>query len=331
MLKRVGLAPALIVALLAGVLLVACAPAAREEGPKKRLQIVAGSMGGSGYTWAAAVSKLFNKYYPEIEWSSRSGGTTENVPLLEKKEIELGMFQPRDPYAAKDGNTEAIRNYANNVARIVLPLFSTWYLLVVPPDKPWNNILDIPKGTSWAVGKSGSGTTVANRYYFEALGLKESDYKWQFLGGGDSARAYRDGTIDVNSIVIGVPAPPLIDMASSKRGWKVLSLTEEQQKRIVEYKPEIGELPGTIKAGSTEGLTYDVRTVYQPYFLFAHADFPEDIAYKMTKIFHENFNELVEMYKAAEEGTPEYAINSAGLFKLHPGTAKYYKEIGKLK
>jgi len=53
----------------------------------------------------------------------------------------------------------------------------------------------------------------------------------------------------------------------------------------------------------------------------------------MAKTFHENFNELVQMYKAAEEGIPEYAIaaSQGGVFKLHPGTAKYYKEIGKLK
>lgn len=317
-------------ALLAGLVLAACAPAAKEEGAKKRTQIVAGSMGGSGYTWAAALTKVFNKYYPEIEWSSRSGGTTENVTLIEKKEIELGEFILNDVYVAKEGKLDAVRNY---VGRIVLPLFSTWYLLVVPPDKAWNNILDIPKGTSWAVGKSGSGTVWINRYILEALGLKEADYKWQFLGGGDSARAWRDGTIDVNAINIGVPAPPLIDMATAKRGWKVLEFTQEQQKRLVEYQPEAGFLPGTIKAGQTEGLTKDIRSMYQPYYLFAHADFSEDMAYKMAKAFHENFNEMVQMYKAAEESTPEYAIGAQerGVFKLHPGTAKYYKEIGKLK
>ena len=65
--------------------------------------------------------------------------------------------------------------------------------------------------------------------------------------------------------------------------------------------------------------------------MFCRGDLNEDTVYKMTKAFWENIDQLGKSQKNLKGLKPADAVKDIANVPLHPGAAKYYKEIGVLK
>ncbi|MBU4120581.1 MAG: TAXI family TRAP transporter solute-binding subunit, partial [Proteobacteria bacterium] len=75
------------------------------------------------------------------------------------------------------------------------------------------------------------------------------------------------------------------------------------------------------------GQDKDINTIAQPNFLAVRPDVPVETVYKITKTIYENLPFLHNIHKATLAMKLGKAI--AGLpAPLHPGAAKYYKEMG---
>ena len=86
-------------------------------------------------------------------------------------------------------------------------------------------------------------------------------------------------------------------------------------------------VPYTIKAGTYPGQTKDLLTIAQPNFLAVNADVSEEHVYLLTKAIYENLPFLQAIHKATKAMNVQAA--TAGLpVPLHPGAARYYKEVG---
>lgn len=82
-----------------------------------------------------------------------------------------------------------------------------------------------------------------------------------------------------------------------------------------------------LKQAPTPTKKKDINTIAQPNFLAVNAAVSEDDVYKITKSIYENLPFLNGIHKATKAMAIEKAI--VGLpVPLHPGAAKYYKEIG---
>ena len=73
-----------------------------------------------------------------------------------------------------------------------------------------------------------------------------------------------------------------------------------------------------------------VQTFAVANYIFARKDLPEDLVYKFTKAIYEHSADLVATHKAAKDIKKENAVNGMTV-PLHPGAAKYLKEIGAVK
>ncbi|MEE4011668.1 TAXI family TRAP transporter solute-binding subunit [Roseibium sp. FZY0029] len=58
------------------------------------------------------------------------------------------------------------------------------------------------------------------------------------------------------------------------------------------------------------------------------ADLDEELVYRITKAFWENLDSITTDAPWAKALSPEYAAQTLGTAKFHPGAARYYKEIG---
>jgi TRAP-type uncharacterized transport system substrate-binding protein len=58
-----------------------------------------------------------------------------------------------------------------------------------------------------------------------------------------------------------------------------------------------------------------------------HKDLPDDLVYKMTKVFWDNHPEFVKVKSVWKKVLLKKAVNGAAI-PIHPGAAKYYKEQG---
>ena len=183
------------------------------------------------------------------------------------------------------------------------------------------------KGQAMAMGKKNSGTIGSNRVLLKGLGVDiEKDYKPIYAGFGPSADAMADGKAMGAGLGAGPPTGAVTKLMAANAGkFTILDVTAEEAKKM-----DGGRnlwVPYTIKAGTYPGQTKDVNTVAQPNFLAVNADVSEEHVYKLTKAIYENLPFLQAIHKATKVMAVEKAM--AGLpVPLHPGAAKYYKEVG---
>jgi TRAP transporter TAXI family solute receptor len=183
------------------------------------------------------------------------------------------------------------------------------------------------KGDRMSMGKKNSGTIGSNTVILGNLGVDiAEDYNLVHVGYGPSADALQNGQISGMGTPAGVPASAVTRaLASMGEKLTLLSFTEEQAKKAD------GGLglwtPYLIPANAYPGLTKDVMTIAQPNFLAVRADIDEEHVYLITKTLYENLPFLNAIHKATKAMSAEKAL--AGLpMPLHPGAARYYKEIG---
>ena len=88
-------------------------------------------------------------------------------------------------------------------------------------------------------------------------------------------------------------------------------------------------IPYKIPAGTYKGTDKDINTFKIMTEIFVNKDVSEDVVYEFVKQAFENVEEYRNAHTVAEEINPETASRTSA--ELHPGAAKYYKEIGILK
>ena len=87
----------------------------------------------------------------------------------------------------------------------------------------------------------------------------------------------------------------------------------------------------TIPAGTYPNQKDPVQTTAVKMVMFCRGDLPEDTVYQMTKAFWEHIEDLGKSQKNLKGLKPADAVKDIANVPLHPGAAKYYKEIGVLK
>ncbi len=291
-----------------------------------RLVMAGSSSGGTAHLYFAALSPLLNKYIPGMEASARSGGTTENVPFLERGEAKIAAV-----------NTGAVlklygkEGLAKTRIRTVFAMFHAPYHILVPRDSPVKQLADL-KGKRVSVGIKGGGEAYLFQRLVDAVGMKESDFRAEYLGKGEAVNAYKDGTLDGMLFLCPLPCPVITELATHPRGARLVPLsTEEVQKLIAKY-PDYTDY--TIEkrwyTNALKEAATDVHSFTEWYYVAARDDFPEETAYQITKVIAEHHDELVASFKAANSSTAENTAKYPG-FALHPGTARYLREKGLLK
>ena len=85
-----------------------------------------------------------------------------------------------------------------------------------------------------------------------------------------------------------------------------------------------------IPANTYAGQTADVATAAIPNFLVTHSGVSDELAYQMAKTMYDNIDTLYAAHNAAKAIKRESAVKGMPV-PLHPGAAKYYKEVGLIK
>lgn len=183
------------------------------------------------------------------------------------------------------------------------------------------------KGMAAGMGKQSSGTIGSNRVLMAGLGLDiDADFDLVYAGYGPTADALANGQAVAAGIPSGPPTGAITKlMASNSDNFTILNVTAEQGAAM-----DGGRnlwVPYTIAAGTYPGQDADINTIAQPNFLAVRADVNEEHVYQVTKAMYENLPFLQAIHPATKAMAIEKAM--AGLpVPLHPGSARYYKEMG---
>ena len=159
----------------------------------------------------------------EIE-AINTKGSTENVPMLEEKRLDIALVQG-----------EVVHEVLTGVGgppvdlKIITAMYSTPGMFVVRADSPYRTIADL-KGKPVAFGAAGSGLVILARYVLDGLGLDQNK---------DFQAIYLERAGDGPAMVMDGRAAALWGGGSGWPGFTAVTKGEKGGRFIVPDKPEI--------------------------------------------------------------------------------------------
>jgi len=290
------------------------------------VNILTGGTSGVYYPLGVAMSQLFDKALPNAKVSVQATkASVENLNLLEAGRGELAFTLGDSLSDAWKGNADAGFKTPLKKLRTVAGIYPNYIQIVASADSGIKTLADL-KGKRISVGAPKSGTELNARAVLKAAGLNYSDFaKVEYLPFGESVELMKNRQLDVTLQSAGLGVSSLRDLATSQK-IVVVPIPADVVKKVGDPAYQAAMIP----AHTYEGQDQDVPTAAIQNFLVTRVGVSDDVVYKMVKAVFENHDALVAAHSAAKAITKENAVTSLPA-PLHPGAAKYFKEIGVLK
>jgi TRAP transporter TAXI family solute receptor len=280
--------------------------------------------GGGFPVYGAAFVEGVRRFDPALEIEAiNTRGSTENVPMLEAGTLDIALVQGEVVHAALQGVGRAPADL-----RVLTAMYPTAGMFVVRADSPYRTIADL-KGKPIAWGAGGSGLVILGRYAMDGLGLDAArDFQPIYLErAGDGPAMVLDG----RAAALwggGNGWPGFMAMARSQDGARFIAPDGDEIRRILAKHPFLK--PVTQPAGSFPGQAAAIPSVGSWSFVLARPGLDETVAYRIVKALHA----LQQAGNPQPQLVDTTAANTVaavpGREKLHPGAARFYREIGLL-
>ena len=273
--------------------------------------------GGGFPVFGAAYAEALNAQEPGLRIETRNtGGSTENVPLLEAGKLDLGLVAGELAAAAlaKPGTQ----------LRIVAAMYASPGLFIVHADSPARRIADL-KGKPVVLGTQGSGITVLGRLVLSSLEIKITELTLE--KAADGPPMLQDGrAAALWGAGVGWPA----FAALAKAGGRFVGPDAAEVKRILATNPSLQAV--TLPAKSYPGQDAAIPSVGSWSFVFARPGLPEEQGYLLARALHRAEGALAARLDQAKESTAENILAASPRVDLiHPGAQKYLREAGLLR
>ncbi len=308
-------------------------PAAAQTGGKAHptttigltISLGTATPGGGFPLYGNAFAEVMNAADPQVTIAPRNTkGSNENIPLLEKGELDLALVAGEPAYEAFAGIGRApVR------LKILTAIYSNPGMFVVRADSPYKTIRDLV-GRPVAFGAKGSGLPILARYVLDGLGLKQDeDFKAVYLDrAGDGPAMVEDGRVAA-LWGAGIGWPGFAAVASSA-GARFIAPSAEEIARIRAKHSFLKPL--TVPAGSYPKQSEPIASLGSWSFVLTREDLPDDIAHRLAKTLHGVEATFCKRLAQACETTAANTVAAAPRVELiHPGVMKYFREIGVVK
>lgn len=302
---------------------VATAPVHAET---KFINILTGGQSGVYYPMGVALSQIYNKNIPDAKSTAQvTKASAENMNLIQAGRGELAFALADTVSDAYTGNAEAGFKAPLKKLRGMTATYNNYIQIVANADSGIKTLADL-KGKRISVGAARSGTELNARAVLKAAGLTYADFaKVEYLPFGESVELMKNRQLDVTLQSAGLGVSSIRDLATSV---KIVVVPIPQD--VVAKINNPAYQPAVIPASTYEGMAADTPTVAVPNFLITSETVPDDLVYQMTKTFYEQLDTLKAAHNAAK--TIELANALKGMpVPVHPGAARYYKEVGLIK
>jgi uncharacterized protein len=291
------------------------------------LTLASGSPGGAYYPLGGGMAVAIQKT-TDIRCAAEStGASVENCRLVGGGESDMGMVMGSIAYKALQGEKPFEKKF---------PLVSLFQMYPAPEHivsisgKGIKSVKDL-KGKKVSIDVPGSGSADMAKAILEEYGFSlGKDITVANLSQSESVQALKDGVVDAIFLNFAYPGAAILDLAAT-RDIVMIPVEPEMADKIIKKYPYYVKI--TIPGKSYPKVAYDVPCLGDSNVMIANRQMDNDVAYKVVKAIFENVTKgqwaLVNVHPVASQLTPQNAINSP--VALHPGAAKYFKEVGILK
>lgn len=301
----------------------AAADSGAAAGAAQDLVMGTGSTGGTYFALGGAMANAINNKLSDQKISitaQSTGASVENLNLIQAGEMDLGIAMNNVAAAAQEG-TGAFSAPLTNVKAIGV-VYNEVYQIVANAASTDAETVEELKGLKIAVGPAGSGTVVLTEQIFNAAGVDiNKDIERQSDSFGDAATKMQDGHIDAACNTLAVPASAIVEMTTSM-DLKYINISDEILEQLPSYFTR-----KVIPAGTYPKQEKDCETVTCKAALYCSADLDEETVYQITKAFYTSGEEIAAAHETGKEINVETCLEGITT-PIHPGAAKYYKELG---
>lgn len=282
--------------------------------------------GGGFQLYGEQLAAALNEVDPSLRVEQRATrGSAENLPLLEKGELDIGLVEGNAARVDFDGIGRPPTRL-----RIVAAMYPGPGMFVVRDNSPYRTISDL-KGKPVAFGTRGSGLTLLARDVLDGLGLSpDRDFQAVYLDkAGDGPNLVLEGKVAA-LWGSGIGWPGFTKVAADAAGARFIVPDADEIRRIQARKPFLRTM--TVPAGTYRGQEEAITTVGLWSYVLARADLPDDTAYRLARALHRAESKLGERLPQARYTTSANTAAEAPRAELiHPGVARYLREIGVLR
>lgn len=290
--------------------------------PRTTVSLATATPGGGFPVYGDAFTAVINEMEPTLQVVPRNTkGSAENIPLLEKGEIDIGLVQGEAAHEAFAGVGRPPANM-----KVIAAMYSSPGFFIVKKDSPYRSMSDL-KGLPVAFGAAGSGLVILSRYVLDGVGLdQQKDFKAILLErAGDGPEMVRDGR--VAALWGGGAGWPGFTNLMKDGNARFIAPSAEEITRIVAKHSFLK--PITLPAGSYPNQNEPMRSVGSWSYVVARTSLPDDVAYKLIRAVHKGEAALAKRLAQAAETTAANTANGvARQDMLHPGVLRYLREVG---
>ncbi|MCJ2014437.1 TAXI family TRAP transporter solute-binding subunit [Methylobacterium sp. J-076] len=294
--------------------LVAAAPARADP---LRVTLATATPGGGFPDFGRAFSEAIRIADPDLDIVPRgSGGSAENVGLLQRSEADLALVQGAYAYPAL-GRPGGVT--------VLAPMYATPGLFVLRAESPVRTVGDL-RGRAVALGTRDSGLTVLGRAVLSASGLDpDRDIRPILLDhAGDGPAMVSDG----RAAALwggGLGWPGFLAVARAAGGARFLGPPDQAMSALVAQDPALRRL--TVPAGSFPGQDQPIATVGSWSLILARPGFPPEAAYRIVRALTRAGSALRSRHAQGGESDPRLLDGIVAPDTLNAGTARYLAEM----
>lgn len=257
------------------------------------------------------------------KWKSTVFGSGEVVEWAAREGIE--PFFPAPLEAAKDFRYIGVMSQSSNLFVTLSP--------------------DIQKPEDFVGKRVAVGLLTQNewgmhqRMMLDWWGITPKLKSFDALGPGQNIDALLDGRSDVGTLVVhsavgytyNLEPGPFKTLESSGRDWFYVNIPEDKIQSYIDDRGAPFKIR-KVKAGTFTNQPNDLTTFGNFMTMSAHKDFPEDLAYEMTKLWLEMGPKIGQYSAIAQIWNPKTVSALARLQpdRFHPGALRAYDEAGLL-
>jgi TRAP transporter TAXI family solute receptor len=299
----------------------ASAPMAEDARP---VSWATATQGGGFQLFGANLAAVINANDPTLRVDVlATRGSRDNLRRLEVGEVDVGQVEGNAARIALDGIGRVPADL-----KVLAVMYPNPGMFVVRADTDYGSIDDL-KGRPIAFGTRASGLRILVNDVLDGLGLQpDRDFEQIILDkAGDGPRLVLDGEAAA-LWGAGIGWPGFVKVADGPAGARFIAPSAAQVEQILARHPHL--LRMTVPAGTYRGQAHDIDSVGLWSLVLVRPDLDDDTAYRLARAIDRGHADLVERLAQGRYTRADNTVSVVPVERLHPGAARYYREIGLL-
>ncbi|MCZ8148271.1 MAG: TAXI family TRAP transporter solute-binding subunit [Roseomonas sp.] len=248
-------------------------------------------------------------------------GPNQNIVLVQRREVELGMVTMGVALQAWNGQGEWTQGNRFRDIRAMFPMYDTPFHGIALKSSGITNHAQLA-GKNVGIGPRGGTPGTYYPLMLNHLGYRPAALR--FGSASDMAGQLQDRLLDAFVFASGVPVPAFAEI-EAQADVNYLDFTAEEIQKLTQQFPELAA--GTLPMGTYRKQERPLNIVGMYNFAIVHRSMPEDLVYEMTKAVLGQNARLRQAIAAASETLAENWTKNTFL-PFHPGAARYLREVG---